>query len=577
MYVTIEVNGRRIKAEKGETILSALNSNGIDIPTFCRLPGLTATGACRICVVEVEGVSSLVTACSQPVSEWMKIKTHSSRVVEARRTIVELLLSSHPHDCLSCDRNMACELQNLAYELNLREKQQGNYQKLGRKGDLSGEAITREPVKCIVCGRCVRVCEEEVGAGTFDFLSRGENTHIGVAMDYDLNLSNCLFCGQCVKVCPTSALHEKNSISEVEDYLADEGTGTALFYSPLAAYGVAEEMGLRFTSLFEKQLNNALRNIGFNKIYSTGSGTDIMLSLIAEEVTAGRENGRQTPLYSSHCPSWIKHAEQSGHPLLKDITKLKTPQIITGTLIPVIQDKESEEEIVKVRRVSVTPCLAAKFDAKRDNLLQGVEPGVDSVLTVRELVRLLKLYGIDLAASGSGFADEPLSLRSFAADLAEISGGVAEGVARILTDTEGGPGLTSQDIKKIRTPGLYREISFTTGKGDYLFAVVDGLNSLSRLNEGIAAGRKYDFVEVVVCRGGCVNGGRLGFRAGVTAPRERQRQIVRGEENHPMPLPSRNPETKKLLALIRDRGYDNGDDGYSDITGREYTERDVLM
>lgn len=577
MHVTIEVNGRRIKAEKGETILSALNSNGIDIPTFCRLPGLTATGACRICVVEVEGVPSLVTACSQPVSEWMKIKTHSSRVVEARRTIVELLLSSHPHDCLSCDRNLACELQNLAYELNLREKQQGSYQKQGRKGDLSGEAITREPVKCIVCGRCVRVCEEEVGTGTFDFLSRGENTHIGVAMDYDLNLSNCLFCGQCVKVCPTSALHEKSSISEVEDYLADEETRTVLFYSPLAAYGVAEEMGIRFTSLFEKQLNSALRNIGFSKIYSTGSGTDIMLSLLAEEVAAGRENGRQTPLYSSHCPSWIKHAEQSGHSLLKDITKLKTPQIITGTLIPVIPEEESEREIVKVRRVSVTPCLAAKFDAKRDNLIQGVEPGVDSVLTVRELVRLLKLYGIDLAASGSGFADEPLSLRSFAADLTEISGGVAEGVARILTDTEGGAGLTPQDIKKIRTPGCYREISFRTGKGDYLFAVVDGLNSLNRLNEGIAAGQKYDFVEVVVCRGGCVNGGGLGFRAGVTGPRERQRQIVRGEENHPMPLPGRNPETKRLITLIHEKGYDNGDGRYSDLTGREYLERDVLM
>ncbi|MCA1756616.1 MAG: (2Fe-2S)-binding protein [Bacteroidales bacterium] len=577
MHVIIEVNGRRIKAEKGETILSALNSNGIDIPTFCRLPGLTPTGACRICVVEVEGSPSLVTACSQPVSEWMKIKTHSSRVVEARRTIVELLLSSHPHDCLSCDRNLACELQNLAYELNLREKQQGNYQKQGRKGDLSGEAITREPVKCIVCGRCVRVCEEEVGAGTFDFLSRGENTHIGVAMDYDLNLSNCLFCGQCVKVCPTSALHEKSSISEVEDYLADEKTLTALFYSPLAAYGVAEEMGLRFTALFERQLNSALRNIGFHRIYSTGSGTDIMLSLLAEELATGRENGRDTPIYSSHCPSWIKHAEQSGHNLLKDISKLKTPQLITGTLIPLIQGEEAGREEVKVRRVSVSPCLAAKFDARRDNLIQGAQPGVDSVLTVRELVRLLKLYGIDLAASGSGFADEPLSLRSFTADLAEISGGVAEGVARILSETEGGPGLTSQDIKRFRTPGLYREISFSTSKRDYLFAVVDGLTSFDRLKEGMDAGRKFDFVEVVVCRGGCVNGGGLGFGAGADGPRERYRQIVRGEENHSMPLPSRNPETKKLLTLIQDKRDDNGNSGYTDIAGREYIERDVLM
>lgn len=572
MHVTIEVNGRTIKAEKGETILSALNNNGIDIPTFCRLQGLTPTGACRICVVEVEGSASLVTACSQPVSEWMRIKTHSPKVVEARRTIVELLLSSHPHDCLSCERNLACELQNLAYELNLREKQPGNYQKEGRKGDLSGEAITREPVKCIVCGRCVRVCEEEVGAGTFDFLSRGENTHIGVAMDYDLNLSNCLFCGQCVKVCPTSALHEKSSISDVQDYLAEEGSVKVLFYSTLAAYGVAEEMGFKFTPLFERQLNSALRNIGFNRIYSTGSGADVMLTLLAEEVASGRETGRSNPVYSSHCPSWVKYAEQSDYNLLKEISTLKTPQGIIAALIPPVSDEE-ESQGYSVRKISVSPCLANKFDAKRDNLVKGTEPGIDSVLTVREVVRLLKLYGVDLVNSGSKFADEPFALRSFAADITEVSGGVAEGVARVLSETEGGPGLTAHDIKRVRTPGGFREISFKTGKGQYHFAVVDGLPSFERLKEEMVKGLKFDFVEVVVCRGGCVNGGGLGFSSGAEASRERFRQLTRGEDNHAMPLPSRNPELKRLLTLIT-ADIKNG----SRVElRREYTERKVLM
>lgn len=572
MYVTIEVNGRSIKAEKGETILSALNNNGIDIPTFCRLQGLTPTGACRICVVEVEGSASLVTACSSPVSEWMRIKTHSPKVVEARRTIVELLLSSHPHDCLSCDRNLACELQNLAYELNLREKQPGNYQKEGRKGDLSGEAITREPVKCIVCGRCVRICEEEVSVGTFDFLSKGENTHIGVAMDFDLNLSNCIFCGQCVKVCPTSALHEKSSISDVQDFLAEEDSVKALFYSTLAAYGVAEEIGLKFTPLFERQLNSALRNIGFNRVYSTGSGTDLMLTLLAEEVVSGREAGRNTPVYSSHCPSWVKYAEQAGHDLLKDISTLKTPQGIIAALIPSVSEEEGSQGY-NVRKISVSPCLAAKFDAKRDNLVKGTEPGIDSVLTVRELVRLLKLYGIDLENSGSKFADEPFALRSFAADISEISGGVAEGVARILAEIEGGSGLTTQDIKRVRAPGGYREISFKTDKGDYCFAVVDGLPSFERLREEMTSGRKFDFVEVVVCRGGCVNGGGLGFSSGSGAPRERFRQLVRGEDNHAMSLPSRNPELNRLIALIT-TDIKNGNEAE---LRREYIERKVLM
>lgn len=296
-----------------------------------------------------------------------------------------------------------------------------------------------------------------------------------------------------------------------------------------------------------------------------------MLTLLAEEVASGRETGRSNPVYSSHCPSWVKYAEQSDHNLLKDISTLKTPQGIIAALIPPVSDEEGQED--NVRKISVSPCLANKFDAKRDNLVKGTEPGIDSVLTVRELVRLLKLYGIDLANSGSKFADEPFALRSFAADITEISGGVAEGVARVLSEREGGSGLTAHDIKRVRTPGGFREISFRTDKGQYHFAVVDGLPSFERLREEMAKGVKFDFVEVVVCRGGCVNGGGLGFSSGAEAPRERSRQLARGEDNHAMPLPSRNPEIKRLLTLI------NADIKKGSVAElrREYTERKVLM
>jgi NADP-reducing hydrogenase subunit HndD len=219
MLFTIQVNNKKIKAEKGETILSALNRNGIIIPTLCRMKDFTPTGACRMCVVEVEGRERLVTACSQPVEEWMIIKTHSPRVIRARKTIVELLLSKHPDDCLYCDRNLNCELQKLSEELNIRDRRIKG-RKIKPRLDQSSPSIVRELSKCILCGRCIRVCEEVITASTLDFINKGQETHVGTTLDKDFNFSSCINCGQCVQLCPTGALHEKHNLTEVQEYLS---------------------------------------------------------------------------------------------------------------------------------------------------------------------------------------------------------------------------------------------------------------------------------------------------------------------------------------------------------------------
>jgi NADH dehydrogenase/NADH:ubiquinone oxidoreductase subunit G len=276
MLFTIQVNNRKIKAEKGETILSALNRHGIIIPTLCRMKEFTPTGACRMCVVEVEGRDRLVTACSQPVEEWMKIKTHSPRVITARKTIVELLLSNHPDDCLYCDRNLNCELQRLSEELNIRERRIKG-KKAKQRLDQSG-SIVRELAKCILCGRCVRVCEEIITSTSLDFINRGKQTHIGAAMDKDFNFSSCIQCGQCVLVCPTGALHEKHNITEVQEYLNKQEIIKAIQYSPLVSSGIAEELGIKYSREFDKNLNAILRKIGFDKVFTTGTGTDICIS-----------------------------------------------------------------------------------------------------------------------------------------------------------------------------------------------------------------------------------------------------------------------------------------------------------
>ena len=294
MLFTIQVNNKKIKAEKGETILSALNRNGIIIPTLCRMKDFTPTGACRMCVVEVEGRERLVTACSQPVEEWMKIKTHSPRVIQARKTIVELLLSNHPDDCLYCDRNLDCELQRLSEELNIRERRIRG-RKIKPRLDQSSPAIVRELSKCILCGRCVRVCEEVVTSTSLDFINKGRATHVGAAMDRDFNFSSCIHCGQCVLVCPTGALHEKHYINEVQEYLNKPDIIKVIQYSPLVTSGLAEEFGIRYSRDLDRLLNAVLRRIGFDKVYTTGIGTDLCISEIAGQLSESLDQQTADP------------------------------------------------------------------------------------------------------------------------------------------------------------------------------------------------------------------------------------------------------------------------------------------
>ncbi len=309
MQFTIEVNNKSIKAEKGETILSALNRNGIMIPTLCRMQEFTPTGACRMCVVEVEGRDRLVTACSAPVEEWMKIQTHSPRVIRARKTIVELLLSNHPDDCLYCDRNLDCELQKLSDQMQVRERRiHGS--KIKPRRDQSSPAIVRELSKCILCGRCLRVCEEVVTATSIDFIGRGRDTHVGPAMDRDFNFSSCIHCGQCVLVCPTGALHEKHYLSEVQEQLSKSDVIRVIQYSPLVPYALAEELGVKYNRDFDRLLNAALRKTGFEKVFLSGTGTDILITELTDAVIEAKNAKSDKPLIISACPAWVKYCEQ---------------------------------------------------------------------------------------------------------------------------------------------------------------------------------------------------------------------------------------------------------------------------
>ncbi|MFN8241457.1 MAG: [Fe-Fe] hydrogenase large subunit C-terminal domain-containing protein [Bacteroidales bacterium] len=573
MLFTIQVNNKKIKAEKGETILSALNRNGIRIPTLCRMKDFTPTGACRMCVVEVEGRDRLVTACSQPVEEWMVIRTHTPRVIRARKTIVELLLSKHPDDCLYCDRNLNCELQKMAEELNIRERRIKG-KKVRPRLDQSSPAIVREFAKCILCGRCVRVCEELITTSSLDFMQKGQHTHIGAALDRDFNFSSCIHCGQCVQVCPTGALHEKHYLAEIQEFLSKSEFIKVIQYSPLVVSGFAEEMGIKLAKDADRILNAILRKIGFDKVFSTGFGTDVLITELAGELMHGVGTGRKAPLYISACPAWVKYAEQYLQGELVNLSVLKSPQQITGSLIKSVIAGQMKAKAQQVFSVSVTPCTAMKFEARRDSMMRKGISDVDTVLTVRELARLVRLYGIDVTNTDGEPADEPMAIRSSSALLAEVSGGLTEAVLRSAIYSVTGADTARNQFKKLRSSGNFREISIEIDGNAINAAVVDGLNGLDKLKSAIAAGRKFDLVEVMTCHGGCVHGAGLSYCNSKDQIKNRTKAVYATEETEGHGLPSNSPAIFNLYNKI---AADYSEIGDKSLFTTHFTKRDVLL
>jgi iron-only hydrogenase group A len=573
MLFTIQVNNKKIKAEKGETILSALNRNGIIIPTLCRMKDFTPTGACRMCVVEVEGRERLVTACSQPVEEWMKIRTHSPRVIQARKTIVELLLSNHPDDCLYCDRNLNCELQRLSEELNIRERRIRG-RKIKPRLDQSSPAIVRELSKCILCGRCVRVCEEVITATSIDFINKGRATHVGAAMDRDFNFSSCIHCGQCVLVCPTGALHEKHNIAEVQEYLNRHDIVKVIQYSPLVTSGIAEELEMRYTREFDRILNAVLRRIGFDKVFTTGTGTDICLTEIVSQLSKKLEEKSETPLYISACPAWVKYVEQFMPSLIPQLSTVKSPQQITGVLMKTLVADQSGVKPEQVFSVSATPCMAMKFEARRDGMMRKGISDVDSVLTIRELARLVRLYGIDVTTVEHEPADEPLSGRSSAAVLAEVSGGMAEGVIRLYYFSKMKKEADRLIFRKLRGAGTFREAVVQVGDIDVKIAVVDGMTGLEKLKNALASGRKYDLIEVMTCQGGCIHGAGLSFNVSKDDLKSRTKMIYQIDETEAINLPAKSPA---LLSLYDSLLKSEGEISDKSIFYTHFEKRNVLL
>jgi NADP-reducing hydrogenase subunit HndD len=547
--ITFEVNGRTVEAQDGEMILPAVRRAGIAIPTLCHYDGLPPTGACRMCVVEVQGQRGLIPSCAYPVAAGMKVQTHSPRAVDARKTLVELLLASHPDDCLYCSRNTRCELQALAQQLGVRRRQYFGARPHTRH-DVASPSIVREPAKCILCGKCVRVCEEIQSVGAIEFIGRGSRAHVGPAFDEGLNVSSCVNCGQCVAVCPTGALTEHDAIDDVRAALCDPARFVVVQHAPSVSVTLAEEFGARPGADVDGALTAALRRLGFKRVFDTSFAADLTIMEEASELVQRLSSERPVlPMMTSCSPGWIKFVEQFYPDMIPHLSTCKSPQQMLGAIVKSFFAEREGLDPASIYSVAIMPCTAKKFEAGRPEMGRDGRPDIDAVLTTRELASLIRMHGLDLAGLAPEAADTPFGERTSAGKMFGASGGVSEAALRTAHHLLTGEMPASLKIQPLRGLDGVKEYRATVAGQTIGVAAVSGLGRARALIEQIRAGRSdLHFVEVMTCPGGCVNGGGQPRGASADAVRARMQALYTIDRDAALRSSHQNPAVRKLYA-----------------------------
>lgn len=542
----VEINGRKVNAKEGETILQVLEREGVKVPTLCYLKDLFPTGACRMCVVEVEGMNGLVPSCSQPVSDGMKIKTHTPRVIRARKTIVELLLANHPDDCLYCIRNLNCELQKLSEELGIRQRRYLG-EKMKYDVDVSSPSIVRDPNKCVLCGRCVRICEEIQGVSAIDFVARGSRAHVAPAFEVGLNVSSCVNCGQCILVCPTGALREKSHIKVVMDAINDPERVVIVQHAPSISVTLGEEFNLKPGADVMGIMNAALRRLGFDKIFDTAFGADLTVMEEAKEFIE-RINGKgKLPLMTSCSPGWVKFVEEFYPDFIENLSTCKSPQQMLGAVTKHFYAEKTGIDKSKIFMVSIMPCTAKKFEAERPELVTGGYPDVDAVLTTRELARMIRLRGLDLNLLEPEPNDNPFGNRSSAGKLFGVSGGVMEAAVRTAYYFLTGEELEVTELKELRGLEPIKECKIKINGKELGLVAVSGLGNARKVLDEIRAGRDdIHFIEVMACPGGCIAGGGQPYSTNLDKIRARMKALYNIDKISSIRRAHENPYIQRL-------------------------------
>jgi len=532
MIIEIEVNGRKIKTQKGELILDTLKANGIHVPTLCNLEGFKPSGACRICVVEVEGRSDLVPSCSYYVEEWMKISTHSARVIRARKTILELLLSNHEDGCLYCDRGRWCKLQDLASELNVTERKYGG-RSSRKKIDNTSQAVIRDPAKCILCSRCVRVCEESQVVAALDFLNRGSRTEVGTVLDKGLNYTSCISCGQCIIVCPTGALKEKSHLDQVGNLLQQKGKIPVALVDPAIFVTLGEYFGYKPGREFTSVFINALKRIGFQKIYGTGWGLEYQSGQLVSLLSDKKRLANDGPLILSECPSVVRYITQSRPELISSLVPLKPARQLMSQIAREMVSKQTGKPVSDIAVVYLTSCTASKNETSA--ALKTKEPKYlsDFSLTTREVYRLIRLFGIQIESLSPESQEDLVGPGAKSGHLGAISGGHLEMLTRIIQSRYPGSLISGEKPGKMRVGKDVRETTCEFDGQNLVMAAVSSIAQFeSYLKEIKSRHKKIDLLEVMACQHGCINGGGQPCRGADRNLRNRLKGILDWDEKY---------------------------------------------
>lgn len=555
--ISLTINGKEVAATAGQTLLQVCRDQGIDIPTLCYLEGLFPSGACRMCVVEVEGARGLVPSCAFPAADGQIVSTHSPRARRARKTIVELLLANHPQECLTCLRSNNCELQTLASDLGVRDMR---FEGARREYpiDASSVSLVRDPEKCILCGRCVRVCEEVQGVAAIDFTNRGFQTVIMPAFNTSLDKTMCVNCGQCILACPTGALREQSNLKEVWDAINNPDYFVVTQVAPAIRATIGEEFGMPAGTRVTGKLAAALRRSGFDRIFDTDFAADLTIMEEGSELVDRLTNNGVLPMITSCSPGWVKYIEHFYPEELAHLSSAKSPHEMLGTLIKTYYAEKEGIDPAKIIVVSIMPCTAKKFEAQRPELSDSGYPDVDYVLTTREAARLIKLAGIKFENLPDEEFDVAFGTSTGAGVIFGSTGGVMEAALRtakfLLTAPEGSvpEQVTSEmlgrlDLTPVRGMEGVKEAEVDLNGVKLKVAVAHGLLNARVIMDQIVEGTSpYHFVEVMGCPGGCIGGGGSPMPTNTEVRKKRMEAIYSEDEGLPLRASHDNPTIKQL-------------------------------
>ena len=548
--INLKIDGKEVSVKEGATILDAAREINIDIPTLCHLKGVNEIGACRMCIVEVEGARGFVTSCVHPVTEGMIVKTNTSEIRESRKVTLELILSNHDKSCLTCSRNTNCELKGLSEKLNIREIRFDGETTKDELDEMS-PSIIRDQNKCILCKRCVSICKKVQKVGAIDTLNRGFKSKIGTAFNKSLNDVNCTMCGQCIAVCPTGALTEKDSTKQVWNAIKNPDKYVIVQTAPAVRVALGEEFGMPIGTSVTGKMVAGLKSLGFDKVFDTNTAADLTIMEEGTEFLERFKNSGTLPMITSCSPGWVKYAEHSYPDLLDHLSTCKSPHEMFGAILKTYYAEKMGIDPSTIYVVSVMPCVAKKFEAKREELSVKY-PDVDAVITTRELAKMLKEANIDLPTLENEKFDDPMGEASGAGAIFGSTGGVMEAALRTVYEIVSGEKLEKLDFDSVRGQKGIKEANITIGDKTIKVAVVHGLANANKIMEDIKSGNSdYDFIEIMACPGGCVNGGGQPIhtskeRATIDIVSLRANAIYEEDKSLPIRKSHENPTIKKL-------------------------------